>query len=1059
MPPSGLSLKRLPSISAGQLRSTAQDAGSPIQAMMELGRELGPIFRVKSLVEPTVVVWGHELVSEVCDDALFDKKVIGGVARARRLAGDGLFTAHTDEPNWSRAHNILLPSFSPKSMKRYLGGMQQIARQLINKWDKAAKDGAVVDVPHDMTSLTLDTIGICGFDYRFESFSSEDPHPFIVAMTDALSVGQQTQMEHPLVRLLKSYSKIQRVNADVTQMQEIVDGIIAERKKNSAESGADDLLQSMLEGVDPQSGGKLDDTNMRNQILTFLVAGHETTSGLLSFALYYLTENPDVLERAYREVDSVLGHDLTVEPEEREINRLDLVPRILNETLRLWPTAPMFTRTPREDVILGGKYAIPAGTSLRVLIPMLHRDERVWPDPERFDPDRFLPEAEQERPPDCYKPFGTGQRACIGRAFALREATLVLAMVLQRYRFRTPEPYQLHLISTLTIKPADFKLLLEPRSDSERAPREEQEKTEQEQGGVKAEGTPLTVLYGSNMGTCRDFADRVAQDARGMGFVVQEMELDKVVEALPNEGAVVAFVSSYNGTPPNNAQKFMQWLEQCSDQAMDGLKYTVFGSGNRDWASTYQAVPRKLDERLEALGGQRVYKRGEGDAKADLDGDFEDWYSGIWEAIGKSFGLAVGTPQAQRGPLYQLTRVDKTHKNPFAQSFQAQAMTVVENRELQTTAARSTRHIELALPPGVTYKTGDHLGVLASNEPALVRRVAAYFGFEVESRIMLRQISPGKSILPTDEIVSVGNILIDYLELQSPASREQIRVLAAACECPPDRVRLEALMADEEAYRSEIIAKNRSVFDLLESCPGCRLSFEQYLEMMPALKPRYYSISSSPSALGRLCSVTVGVVEGPARSGRGAYHGMASNFLASKDRGSEVFGFVHDTGTSFRLPHSPSTPIILVGAGTGVAPYRGFLQERAVLKEQGETLGPALLFFGFRHSAQDFIYRSEFEEYQQRGVAQIVTAPSRETERKVYVQNRIVEHGEAVWKLLEAGAVVYVCGDASRMAPSVREAFKAVFSSSSGSEEEAAEEWMVGLQQSGRYLTDVWASS
>ncbi|MCA9778277.1 MAG: cytochrome P450, partial [Candidatus Eremiobacteraeota bacterium] len=903
----------------------------------------------------------------------------------------------------------------------------------------------------------LDTIGVCGFDYRFESFSSDEPHPFIVAMTDSLSVGQQTQMEHPLVRLLKSYSKIQRVNADVAQMQEIVDGIIAERK-SGGESGADDLLQSMLEGVDPQSGDTLDDTNMRNQILTFLVAGHETTSGLLSFALYFLTENPDVLERAYREVDSILGHDLTVEPDEGELNRLDLVPRILTETLRLWPTAPMFTRTPREDVILAGKFAIPAGTPLRILIPMLHRDERVWPDPERFDPDRFLPEAEQARPPDCYKPFGTGQRACIGRAFALREATLVLAMVLQRYRFRTPEPYRLHLISTLTIKPADFKLILEPRSESERAPREERSETHQEQGGVQAGGTPLTVLYGSNMGTCRDFADRVAQDGRAMGFDVEELEFDSAVEALPNEGAVVAIVSSYNGSPPNNAQKFVKWLES-SDQALDGLKYTVFGSGNRDWASTYQAVPRKIDERLEIRGGERIYKRGEGDAKADLDGDFEDWYSGLWGALGDSLGLDTSSAQPKRGPLYQLIRVEKIHKNPFAQSFQAQAMTVVENRELQTSPVRSTRHIELALPAGVAYKTGDHLGVLASNEPAIVRRVAAYFGFEPESRIMLRQIAPGASILPTDEVVSVGNILTDYLELQSPASREQIRTLAAACQCPPDRTRLEALMADEEAYRSEIIAKNRCVFDLLESCPGCRLEFEQYLEMMPALKPRYYSISSSPSALGRLCSITVGVVDAPARTGRGTYHGTASNFLASKARGTEIFGFVHDTGSSFRLPHSPITPIILVGAGTGVAPYRGFLQERAVLSEQGKELGPALLFFGFRHFNQDFLYRTEFEDYEKMGVARIVTAPSRESERKVYVQNRIVEEGEEVWKLLEQGGVVYVCGDASRMAPSVREAFKTVFRANFKDDEEASEAWILDLQSSGRYLTDVWASS
>jgi cytochrome P450/NADPH-cytochrome P450 reductase len=1050
-------LSQLPSTSKSKLRSTGKVAGSPIEALMKVGRELGPVFRVKALIEPTVVVWGHDLVHEVCDDSRFDKKVIGGVARARRIGGDGLFTAHTEEPNWSRAHNILLPSFSPKSMKRYLSGMLTIARHLMAKWEKDAASGAEVEVTHDMTSLTLDTIGLCGFDYSFDSFSSESPHPFIVAMSESLAAGQAAQTDHPLVTLLNSYSKLKKVNADVSTMQNIVEGIIAERKRKGTKDHQD-LLQSMLDGVDPQSGSKLDDTNIRNQILIFLIAGHETTSGLLSFALHFLVSNPDILEAAYREVDEVLGGDLSADPTDKQIARLDLIPRILNESLRLWPTAPIFTRAPLEDVVLGGRYAIPKGTPLRVLIPMLHRDERVWPDPERFDPDRFLPENEAKRPPDCFKPFGTGQRACIGRAFALREAILVLAMVLQRFKFRRPSPYQLHLVSTLTIKPADLKLILSPRESSERAPMKRLESSEADGPKlVSGHGTPLTVLYGSNMGTCSDFADRVAQDAGDFGFEVSVGELDNKVGKLPSEGDVIIIVSSYNGAPPDNATGFLQWLREAEEGAANGVSYTVFGCGNKDWSSTYQAIPRELDAQLEKLGATRTYALGEGNAKADLDGDFENWYGGLWQALG-------GTPEGQdlstaRGPLYEITTLDHEHPNPFAASFQAKPMAVVVNRELQKAHARSTRHIEVALPEGVSYTTGDHLGVLASNELSLVQRVAARFGMEPGSRLILKQVGRGKAGLPTGEIVSLGCLLGDYLELQAPASREAIRVLAEQTPCPADKTRLEAFMADEEAYRSEILVKNRSIFNLLDDCRACQLPLALFLELMPALKPRFYSISSSPRAMGRLCSITVGVVDAESRTGKGRYRGTASNYLASLDRGSEVFAFVHDTKSAFRLPGSTQTPIIMVGAGTGVAPYRGFLQERAHFKQQGDELGQALLFFGFRHSAEDFIYREEFEEYVRSGVAELITAPSREFEKKVYVQDRILEESERVWACLEAGAVIYVCGDASKMAPSVREAFKAVYREHAGSDDSGSEAWVRELENGGRYKADVWATT
>jgi cytochrome P450/NADPH-cytochrome P450 reductase len=230
--------------------------------------------------------------------------------------------------------------------------------------------------------------------------------------------------------------------------------------------------------------------------------------------------------------------------------------------------------------------------------------------------------------------------------------------------------------------------------------------------------------------------------------------------------------------------------------------------------------------------------------------------------------------------------------------------------------------------------------------------------------------------------------------------------------------------------------------------------------MLPLLRPRYYSIASSPLVAPNAVSLTVAVVEAPARSGRGTFAGVCSNYLRGHNAGEVLYAFVKDTKSSFRLPADPATPIIMVGPGTGFAPFRGFLQERAALQAQGQTIGASLLFFGCRHPEQDFIYEDELRQFAADGITQVVTAFSRvEGEKKCYVQDEIYARREEVWQLLEAGAVVYVCGDASRMAPDVRRTFTAIVSEKMNLTAKSAEQWMNDLTAQNRYLVDVWASN
>ena len=263
--------------------------------------------------------------------------------------------------------------------------------------------------------------------------------------------------------------------------------------------------------------------------------------------------------------------------------------------------------------------------------------------------------------------------------------------------------------------------------------------------------------------------------------------------------------------------------------------------------------------------------------------------------------------------------------------------------------------------------------------------------------------------------------------------------------------------AATELYRSEILGKRKSVFDLLEEHPACELPFHAYLEMLSVLAPRYYSISSSPSGDPSRCSVTVGVVAGAASSGRGVYKGICSNYLAGRRAGETIHATLRETKAGFRLPDDASVPIIMIGPGTGLAPFRGFLQERAARKAKGATLGPAMLFFGCRHPDQDYLYADELKAFAADGVTELHTAFSRAEGPKTYVQNLVAAQKDRVWSLIENGAIIYVCGDGGKMEPDVKAALVAIYREREAAEADAALRWIDDLGTRNRYVLDVWA--
>lgn len=1036
----------------------------------ELSRQFPEgVYRMDIAGIEQVFVYDPDLVAEVCDETRFFKQIEKTpLHHVRDFAGAGLFTAHQHEEEWGLAHRILLPAFSQRAMKNYFGQMLDIAQSLVGKWER--KQGQPVNITDDYTRLTLDTIALSGFGYRFASFDKEELHPFLNALLGALVESLRRSQELPMMTKLRRADH-KKYRENIQLMRELVESVIKERRQGKG-SGEEDLLGLMLEATDPETGKLLDDDNVRDQVLTFLIAGHETTSGLLSFATYSLMRNPHVLAQAYGEVDRLLPGDTV--PDYDTIMQLDVIPRILDETLRLWAPIPMFGKASLEDTIVGGHYELKKGTQVLILEGPLHTHPKAWERPEEFDIDRWLPENREKHHPHAYKPFGNGVRACIGRQFALTEARLALALVLQKFKFSDTSDYKMDVREALTRKPGDFRVVVRTRQEHERTvfgAVDLQSDDASQQAAVSGVGVNLTVAYGSSLGSCEDLARTIADRGERSGFGTTLMSLDELGDNLPTEGLLVVVAASYNGKAPDNAQRFDDLIATgLPAGSLSGVRFALLGAGNTQWVATYQAFPKRIEEGLLAAGATPVVERGIADAAGDFDGTATRWMDTLWATLAEEY--AADTSEAS-GPRYQVQLLTEADVRPAIVSEQAYPLTVVANEELVADATGlwdfsiepprpSAKSITIELPEGVTYDTGNHLAVFAKNEPALVERALARLGVDYVQVLRLDQPGGGRTHLPVGTPVTAGLLFTEFLELQDVATRSQIQTLAEHTQCPWTRPQLQAYTADtEEAaerYQKEILGKRVSVLNLLERFPAIELPLAVFLEMMGPIRPRFYSISSSPLADPRHVRLTVGLLEGPALSGDGQYRGTCSSYIAQLEPGDVVYGYVRVPSPTFALPADPTTPLILIGPGTGIAPLRGFLEERAWQHANGTQVGLSQVFVGCRHPEHDYFYRQEMHDWEQAGIAQVHTSFSAVTGHPArFVQNAIANVTDTVWQTLQAGAYVYVCGDGRHMAPAVREALAAIYRKHASADDEAAQQWLAQLEADGRYQQDVFA--
>ncbi len=1028
----------------------------PVQSLMRIAAQHGGIFRLDLMMEKPIFLGSQALVHDACDETRFVKYLVRPIRILRDVVGDGLFTAETHELNWGRAHRILMPAFGPTAMRAYFDDMLDIAEQMFTKWTRLGAK-APIDVSDDMTRLTLDTIALCGMGYRFNSFYQRDMHPFVQAMVHVLCEGNARARRAPWHNALL-LAKERQFARDRALLYKVTEDVIREHHTADRQDGRKNLLTLMLTGRDPSSDVGLDVENIQKQLITFLIAGHETTSGLLSFAMALLLKHPAVAERARSVVDGVFGKG---PPKFEHLAQLGYIEQILKETLRLYPTAPAFAVSNKEDTLLAKRYPLPRGSSLIVLLPVLHRDPQVWPQPEAFNPDRFDPARRDAILPHAWLPFGHGVRACLGRAFAMQEATLVLAMLLHRFDVTSCTPYELQIQETLTLKPVGLRIFARPRLPTVRATGATLNATAHISLGdakMARHETPLRVLYGSNTGTCEALARRMASDGDARGYATSVATLNHDVAALPSFGVLAVICGSYNGEPPDNARAFAAWVESLPATSLTNTLFVLFGCGDRNWASTYQQVPRRLYQALAQAGAKPLMPMGEADAAGDFFGDFDRWYDTTWQTLAHELGVTA--KRISTTGLYEVTLLPHA-PTPHERADDAAQAKLLQNRELVDMTwpyARSRRHLEIALPAGQSFEAGDYLAILPHNGTALVAQATRHFALDPETVIALRSRRGAMAAsLPLEQPMTVRALLSEHVELAVPATRRDIERLARRCTHTAHRDHLTSIATDEALFDAEILQKRLTVLDVLNHYPSLEVAFADYLEFLPAMRARQYSIASSPRLSPTTCALTVAVMDRPALSGHGRFRGTCSSYLADLAPGAHLSATIKRPNAPLHPPADNTTPMLMICAGSGIAPLRSFMQDRMARHAAGERAGPMSLFFGCSHPEIDFLYRDELLAWEAGGHLTLFTAFSRRPEGDVrYIQHRLWQQRVHVMQAITGGATTFLCGDASRMAKEVMQTLARIYQEARQIPAQAASAWLTELEATQRFVRDVF---
>ena len=535
----------------------------------------------------------------------------------------------------------------------------------------------------------------------------------------------------------------------------------------------------------------------------------------------------------------------------------------------------------------------------------------------------------------------------------------------------------------------------------------------------------LTVLYGTESGNSEVLADRTVKAAKKRGFQAVMKNMSEISPAeLEKASNLLVIVSTWgDGEPPETAVSFYNEL-MASDLSLAQVRFSVCGLGDTAYEKFCQ-IGKDIDARLEGLGATRVA------ARQDCDVDFEESYSEWLERSLTALAPTVATPTvfAAVGTIAPAAEYGK--KNPFP----AETLdTVVLNGE---GTSKETLHLEFSLAgSGLCYEPGDALAVVPRNAPDSVKAI-----------LQAAKLTGNEEV----EVKNVGRqVLADALREDydiTALSRAVLTKLADAA----DSAELRELLGDDAKERLKEFNHGREIVDALLKFAPNGLSADALTGIFRKLPPRLYSIASSPLAHSDEVHLTVAAVRYETHGRK--RKGVCSTYLADLVKAGDPVQIFVQPNKNFRLPADGDTPVIMVGPGTGVAPFRAFVEHRAALGSSGKNW----LFFGDQHYTYDFLYQLEWQDYLKEGVlTRLDVAFSRDQPEKVYVQDRMIEQAKELYQWLQEGAHFYVCGDANRMAHDVHQALISVVEREAGISREAAEAYVEDLKKTKRYQRDVY---
>lgn len=625
-------------------------------------------------------------------------------------------------------------------------------------------------------------------------------------------------------------------------------------------------------------------------------------------------------------------------------------------------------------------------------------------------------------------------------------------------------------------------------------------------------GKNCVVFYGSQTGTAEDYAARLAKEGKsryGLETMVADLEdydFDNLDE-IPEDRIVMFVLATYGeGEPTDNAVDFYEFITgespsfgMSNDPPLANLKFVAFGLGNNTYEH-YNSMVRNVTKALENLGATRIGEAGEGDDGAGtMEEDFLAWKDPMWTALAEKLGLeereAVYEPVFSINERTDLTKdspqvylgepnkmhLEGTSKGPY-NTHNPYIAPIVESRELFTIDDRNCLHMEIDISASnLTYQTGDHIAIWPTNAGVEVDRFLSVLGLlpKRHTVIGVRALDPTAKV-PFPTPTTYDAVVRYHMEICAPVSRQMVATIAPFAPTEAARSEMLRLGSDKEYFQEKISSKYLNISQALQDMGAdldwSSVPFSIFIEGLGKIQPRYYSISSSSLVQKKKIAITavVGSLEIPGRPD--ALKGVTTNYLLAlkqKQEGNanpcphgltyEITGPrnkydgihvpVHVRHSNFKLPSDPSRPIIMIGPGTGVAPFRAFVQERAAQAANGETIGHTLLFFGCRRRSEDFLYEQEWKLYASTlgDSFELVTAFSRETDKKIYVQHRLTEKAKEINELLLNKAYIYVCGDAANMAREVHSTLVRIVSEQRGITEQKAEDVIKSMRSANQY--------